>query len=368
MIAGNTRLKAAQKLGMERVPVHWFDGSDIEAIAYAIADNRTSEFAEWDEEPLAKMLDELRSEDALDAVGFDEDEIAELLADLGDGTDGVGDGSGSEERDPPPLPENPTTRRGDVWILGRHRLICGDSTSERDMEALLADLVPDVICTDPPYCSGGFQEIGKSAGSVGTAATHKQIANDRLSTRGYVALLKSAINNARAPFLYAFTDWRMWVHLFDIAESSGFGVRSMIVWDKGTAGMGRGWRAQHELILWGARETPQYPDRYPGAGNLIAHTRTGNNLHTTEKPVALVADLLRNTPQATTVIDPFAGSGTTLIACERLGLTGYGIELDAAYCDVIVKRWQEEAEKPAQLETDGRTFDEIERERAGAVA
>jgi DNA modification methylase len=130
----------------------------------------------------------------------------------------------------------------------------------------------------------------------------------------------------------------MWVWLFDIAESCGYGVRSMIAWDKGTPGMGRGWRSQHELILWAAKATPPFDKHASGVGNVIRSQRTGNVLHTTEKPVELLAVLLKNTPFAKRVADPFLGSGSTLIAAEQVGCQCFGIELDPEYVAVILER------------------------------
>jgi ParB-like chromosome segregation protein Spo0J len=149
VIAGNTRLKAAAKLGMTTVPVVWFDGSDVEATAYAIADNRTAEFAEWDEPALGRLLEELRAEDALDGVGFEAEEIDELLAKID-----LADGAGLEMDDPGPdkPPEQPVSRRGDLWILGDHRLLCGDSSNSDDLARLMRGDVASLMATDPPYC------------------------------------------------------------------------------------------------------------------------------------------------------------------------------------------------------------------------
>jgi DNA modification methylase len=268
--------------------------------------------------------------------------------------------------DPDAVPEvqaEAVTQPGDLWLLGKHKIVCGDCTVEALGSRLFGGIDVDLICTDPPYCSGGFQEVGKSSGSVGTSAAHKSVANDKLSTRGYTALLKTAITAIPASYAYVFTDWRMWVYLYDIVESSGYGVRSMITWNKGTPGMGKGWRAQHELIMWGTKQVPPYDKRWPGAGNVITLPRTGNNLHTTEKPVDLIAQLLQNAPFGKVVADPFAGSGTTLIACEGEGRTFLGAELDSLYVDVIVKRWQDYTGKEATLESDGRTFNEMGAER-----
>ena len=130
------------------------------------------------------------------------------------------------------------TKRGQVWQLGKHRIMCGDCTSPEDKAILFGDIIPDFILTDPPYSSGGFQEAGRAAGSIGTVRhgpngeqLHPFVANDRLSTRGYMALIKRAVGETMCQGAYVFTDWRMWVNLFDVMEASGFGVRQMIVWD-----------------------------------------------------------------------------------------------------------------------------------------
>ncbi|HYC78442.1 MAG TPA: ParB N-terminal domain-containing protein, partial [Planctomycetota bacterium] len=147
VIAGNTRFKAAKKLGLAELPVVWFDGSDLDATAYAIADNRTHEFSEWDDAPLARLLDELRREDALDGVGFDGDDIDRLLKEVSAGAAADLDDAGPE--DPP---ETPVSRRGDLWLLGDHRLLCGDSTSSEDFARLLDGEKAALLSTDPPYC------------------------------------------------------------------------------------------------------------------------------------------------------------------------------------------------------------------------
>ena len=234
------------------------------------------------------------------------------------------------------------SKRGDVWALGRHRLMCGDSTVAADVERLLGGAKVDSILTDPPYSSGGFQESGRSAGSKGTDVAYTPIQSDRLSTRGYQALIKGTLALVPVSVVYVFTDWRMWVNLFDVVESSGYGVRSMIVWNKEFPGMGAGWRAQHELIMCGTRENSlcnKY--RHMGAqGNVITLRRDPNLEHPTMKPVALIDTILETTPFAETVYDPFAGSGTTIISAERQGRACWAMELDPSYVDAAVKRWE----------------------------
>lgn len=351
IVAGHARLRAATKAELTEVPVIELKNlTPAQVRAYVLADNQLSIFgAGWDEALLRVELQELKAADFdLDLMGFDSKELDEMMFE-----------PPGDDKDPDAVPaalEVTVTQPGDVWLCGPHHLICGDSTRPEVVESLMQGQKADLICTDPPYCSGGFQETGKKAGSVGTDAKHKQIANDTLSTRGYSALLKAAFAQFNAPYLYCFTDWRMWTHLFDLAEASGFGVRSMIVWDKGTPGMGRGWRTQHELILWACRQTAPFDKFDSGAGNVIQAKRTGNINHTTEKPVEILETLIGNTPFAKVVVDPFNGSGTTLIACEKIGRKYRGVELDPCYCDTTVRRWQDFTGKQATRERDGQSF------------
>lgn len=163
------------------------------------------------------------------------------------------------------------------------------------------------------------------------------IANDTLSTRGYMALMKAMLSLTDAGVAYIFTDWRMWINLFDVVESSGYGVRNMVVWDKGTPGMGVGWRAQHELILCGMRVSQPF-NPHKAQGNVVACKRTGNVNHPTEKPTELIETLLDVTDMAEVVYDPFCGSGPTMAACERLRRKCRAAELSPAYAAVTLER------------------------------
>jgi DNA modification methylase len=254
----------------------------------------------------------------------------------------------------PDLPAEPVSAVGDVWLLGKHRLVCGDCTDAGVVARACEGTKIDMILTDPPYCSGGFQEAGKSSGSVGTRGT-EMVANDTLSTRGYMALMRATIPKIGAGVVYIFTDWRMWINLFDVVESSGYGVRNMIVWDKGTPGMGAGWRMQHELIMCAIRvKSPFNPKK--AQGNVIQAKRTGNKLHAVEKPAELLCSIIDVTDMAKTIADPFLGSGTTIIAAEMTGRACHAIELHPPYIDVSVLRWQNFTGEEATLETTGETF------------
>lgn len=335
IVRGNGRYMAAQRLGCP-VPVDYQHYESEEAeLADLVADNRLAELAEIDDTLLAAIMAGLdESEFDTDLTGYDAEMTAALLAGLSE------ESTIDEERadEVPEPPAEPVTRRGDVWQIGRHRLMCGDSTLDASVKTLFAGKQPVCIVTDPPYCSGGFQEAGKKAGSIGTR-DNIMIANDTLSTRGYMALIKNVLACAgNMGIAYVFTDWRMYINLFDCCESSGFGVRNMIVWDKGSPGMGVGWRAQHEICVMASR-TAQKLNPRKAQGNVITCGRTGNINHPTEKPVELIRKIIAVTDFADDIYDPFGGSGTTLLACELEGRNCFMMELEPAYCDVIVKRY-----------------------------
>lgn len=338
ILAGHGRLAAAKLVGLKQVPVMTVEGLTPAAIKkFRVADNKLGLNATWDAVVLDSMIAEMRASDEDIAVlGFTDQDLLRVK----DDADAIREGGTEGLTDPnavPDVPEDPKTKLGDVWLLGRHQIRCGTSSDDAAPEFFVG---VDLVLTDPPYSSGGFQEAGRAAGSVGTGAAHKKIINDRLSSRGFGSLMKAAVFSVQAPFFYVFTDWRMWVYLFDVAEASGAGVRNMITWNKGTPGMGRGWRSQQELVMWATRKSPPYPKGFPGIGNVISMPRQKNELHTTQKPVELIRTLLQGAPFARTVADPFLGSGTTLIACEMEGRECIGCELDPAYVDVAVNRWE----------------------------
>lgn len=234
----------------------------------------------------------------------------------------------------------PDAKLGEVYQLGNHRLLCSDATDEKMISRLFDGKQPDIILTDPPYSSGGFQEAARMSGSIGTR-DNAVIERDRLTTRGYSLLLKNSLSLVNADVLYLFTDWRMWTTSYDITEACGYPVRNMIVWDKMHMGMGFPWRTQHELILFAKRTPSKMLDGK--RGNVLQSKRTGNVNHAVEKPVDLLVQLLSNTDTTESeglVYDPFLGSGSTIIACEQLGRPCYGVEIDPHYVDITIKRWE----------------------------
>lgn len=202
----------------------------------------------------------------------------------------------------------------------------------------------DAVITDPPYSSGGFQESGKSSGSIGTRSDEVLI-GDNLSTRGYLRLITACLLGSRAEEFYVFTDWKMWVYTCDAFEDAGIRVRNMLVWDKGQMGMGMPWRNQHELIAYGKRRSGEI--RTGKHGNVLKAARSGNQDHPTEKPVELIERILGNCEPGR-ILDPFMGSGTTGVACMNLGRSFIGIEREPKYFDIACRRI-EDAQRQGRL-------------------
>ena len=337
IVKGHGRLMAAQLEDLTEAPVEYQDyASEAEELADLTADNRIAELAEIDRTKLADVFAHIDTGEIDFALsGYTEDEYGELATALAEAVHEKELKSDPDTEIAPP--ENPVTKRGDLWILGNHRVVCGDCTSDKDRALLLGDAKPEILLTDPPYCSGGFQESGRSTGSIGTDRKDGNlptIANDTLSTRGYQALMKAMLQDLHVLVAYIFTDWRMWVYLYDIVESSGLGVKNMIVWNKKSPGM----RTQHELVMFAHRTKTKF-DNHKGYGNVIECSRTGNELHPTQKPTEIIETLLDNTMWANGVVDLFGGSGTTMAACEKMGQPSFTMELTPAFTDVIVKRY-----------------------------
>ena len=345
IVKGHGRLSAALLEGIKEAPVDYQNyTNDAEEYADLVADNRIAELAETDNRLLADIFAEIDTgEIPMELTGYTEDEVESLVTALSEALHN--DLHEPDDIPEPPEPDQAVTQKGDLWILGRHRVVCGDATSEKDLELLLDGAHPEILLTDPPYCSGGFQESGRSSGSIGTKRYDKDgkeiavtIANDTLSTRGYQSLMREVLQNFDGLVAYIFTDWRMWVYLFDIVETAGLGVKNMLVWNKKSPGMGMGWRTQHELVMFAHRTKPKW-DNHKGYGNVLEATRSGNELHPTQKPVEILEKLLDNTDWAKGVLDTFGGSGTTLIAAESVGQASFIMEMEPRFVDVIVRRY-----------------------------
>ena len=360
IIAGHARLAAARKLGMTEVPVIVLDHlSETQRRALVLADNRLALNAGWDEEMLRVELESLKEDDFnLDLVGFSDEELGTLLADPEETREGLAD-----EDAVPDAQEKVVTVAGDVWLLGEHRLLCGDSTQIGDVEKVMAGGLADMIFTDPPY---GVAYEGKTAKKL-------KIANDALGGKFY-DFLRNACTNMIAVCkgaIYVCMSSSELHTLYKAFKDAGGHWSTFVIWAKHHFTLGRSdYQRMYEPILYGWREGVDH--FWCGArdqGDVWNIKRPASNQdHPTMKPVELVERAIRNSSKTRdTILDPFGGSGTTIIACEKTGRQARVIELEPKYCDVIIRRWQDHSGKEATLDGDGRGFREIAAERQPAA-
>jgi DNA modification methylase len=292
-------------------------------------------------------------------LGFDADELANLL----EPEQVVGL---TDEDAVPELPETPVTVEGDIWLLGNHRLMCGDSTSTDAVEQLMASQQADVVFTDPPY--GMSYGGGRAAGSSKKGAlvkAHGVIIGDDLRGDNLIQMIADALSSAKAcakngSAFYVCFPWRTYSEFESAMEGVGLAVSACIVWDKKSIGLGNSnYRPQHEFIFY-FKGGSWYGDKAQSDVWYLSRGATGKYVHPTQKPVELIEKALLNSSKSGDVVhDCFGGSGSTMIAAEKNGRYSRLMELDPKYCDVIVKRWQEFTGKEATLETSGKTFAEV---------
>jgi len=343
IIAGHGRLMAAQKLGLDQVPtIDCSDMTESQKKAYIIADNKLAMNAGWDNAMLTIEMQKLEDEGFdLTLLGFDDKELNALLQpEIVEGL--------TDEDAVPDTPIEPKTKLGDIYILGNHRLMCGDSCSVTDMDKLVNDRQVDMWLTDPPY---NVAYEGKTKDAL-------TIQNDSMSDDGFRQFLRDAyvtadtVMKAGAVFYIWHADSEGY-NFRGAAHDAGWKVRQCLIWKKSTMVMGRqDYHWKHEPCLYGWKE---------GAGHLWATDRkqttilefdkpNRNKEHPTMKPVELFEyQMLNNTKGGDIVLDSFGGSGTTMIAAEKHGRHAYLMELDPKYCDVIVKRWEDFTGKQAVL-------------------
>jgi DNA modification methylase len=357
LIAGHGRLLAARKLGLADVPVIRLDHlSDAQARAYRIADNQIALNAGWDDQVLAAELARLKEDGVgLDLLGFAEDELDRLLASLDEG--GVGSADCDEDAVPEP-PEEPVTRPGDLWLLGKHRLLCGDATKATDVARLLNGARPHLMVCDPPYGVDYDPSWRNDAGVSATVRTGRVANDDRADWREAWA---------QFPGDAAYV-WHAGVHTKTVAESleaAGFAIRSQIIWAKPRFALGRGdYHWQHEPCFYAVRKGVS--GHWQGArdqATLWAIGAGGDEdaatVHGTQKPVECMRrPILNNSAKGEAVYEPFAGSGSTIIGAESVGRVCFAMEIDPRYCDVIALRWQTFTGGKAVLDGDHRSFAE----------
>ncbi len=356
IVAGHGRLAAAQKLGLEAVPVVVLDHlSPTQRRALVIADNRIAENAGWDDAMLRVELAALADDDFDVALtGFDADALAELMA--GDESDADGQ---TDDDAVPEVHETPISRSGDVWLLGGHRLLCGDATVAASYERLLAGEQADMVFTDPPY-NVNYANSAKDK----MRGKDRAILNDNLGDGFYdflLAALTPTVAHCRGGIYVAMSSSELDV-LQAAFRAAGGKWSTFIIWAKNTFTLGRAdYQRQYEPILYGWSEGAQRHwcgDRDQGDVWNIKKPQK-NDLHPTMKPVELVERAIRNSSRpGNVVLDPFGGSGTTLIAAEKSGRQARLIELDPKYVDVIVRRWQDWTGQEATRESDGLAFDQ----------
>ncbi len=360
VIAGHGRLLAARKLGMTEVPVvPMAHLTDIQRKALILADNKIGENASWDNELLGLELAELQ-EGGFDLAitGFSVDEWDALIA--GDASnDGL-----TDEDQVPEVTENPISKSGDIWILGEHKVLCGDATKAEDYKALLGDELVDMTFTDPPY-NVNYANTAKDK----LRGKNRPILNDNMG-EGFGAFLQAAcqnILNVTKGAIYIAMSSSELDTLQSAFRSAGGKWSTFVIWAKNTFTMGRAdYQRQYEPILYGWKEGADH--YWCGArdqGDVWQIKKPHkNDLHPTMKPVELVERAVRNSSKTRDIVlDPFGGSGSTLIACEKSGRRARLIELDPKYVDVICRRWQEFTGQKALHQIDGQRFEDIEAAR-----
>lgn len=362
IIAGHGRVLASQEMAMTEVPTITLAGlSKAQRRAYVIADNKLALNAGWDEKMLGLEVADLHALDFnFDAIGFSMEELEAMLANDEDANPGL-----TDPDDVPELAEEAVTQPGDLWVLGNHRLLCGDSTSIEALERLTEGQRVDMWLTDPPYnvnYEGGTKDALK-------------IKNDNMDNASFRSFLRDAYSAADAVMKSGavFYIWHADSEGYNFrgaAADIGWTVRQCLIWKKSSLVMGRqDYHWIHEPCLYGWKA---------GAGHLWASDRkqvtvmdfakpSKNTEHPTMKPEALFEyQMLNNTKGGDLVLDSFGGSGTTLIAAEKKGRCARLMELDPRYCDVIIKRWQKYTGDQAVLDADGRTFTELAEQREPA--
>jgi DNA modification methylase len=378
IVAGHGRVEAAKLLGMEQVPTIRLESLSEEQIrAYIITDNKLAENAGWDRSILAIELQHLLTLDCADfditITGFEVAEIDLILEE---------ESRATKMEDPVPEPildHAPVTEPGDLWLLGKHRIICGNSLHEETYRTLMGSRRAAAVFTDPPF---NVKIDGHATGNGAIKHREFAMASGEMSEAKFVSFLNNSLrlmaaNSANNSVHYICMDWRHAGDLIAAGKQNYDEFLNLCVWVKDNGGMGSFYRSQHELVLvfrkgkgphrnniqlgqFGRNRTNVW--EYPGIHTLSKQGEVGNllALHPTVKPVAMVADaILDCSARGEVVLDPFLGSGTSLMAAERVGRICCGIEIDPIYVDVAIRRWQNYTGQAAIHELTGKRFDEV---------
>ena len=328
IIAGHGRVMAARKLGLTEVPTILLDHlNETQRKAYILADNRIAINSTWDNEMLSLELMDIKDDVSLAMLGFNVDELNALLNPT-ELTEGL-----TDEDAVPDVPNEPKTKLGDIYQLGNHRLMCGDSTSIDAVEKLMDGNQVDLIFTDPPY----------NVAFNGRSGKHDVIKNDNLSESDFATFITEVCNTIKAINPKAYYIWCNW-NFYGILQGK-LDYKTCIVWAKNVFGMGNGYRHQHEFCLFNGK----IDEVIKNESDLWEVKKDHNYVHPTQKPVALSVRAFGNHIKLLNVLDLFGGSGSTLIGAEQTGRKAFVMELDPKYCDVIIKRWEDFTGKKAVL-------------------
>lgn len=385
ILAGHGRVSAAKQLGLETIPIIRVEHlSEAECRAFMIADNKIAANAGWDFELLASELEGLLDLDFdVTLTGFSPTEI-DLAISAAHEAKASGPASVEVENEIPEPPDTPVTRRGDLWLLGRHKLLCGDARESKDYKRLLNRESADIVFTDPPYnvpIAGHVSGLGK------VVHDNFAMACGEMSEEQFTGFLTQTLVLAAKPcrdgaIAFVCMDWRHLGELLAAGKQAFSELKNMCVWAKKNGGMGAFYRSRHELVLafkvgtaphtnnFGLGDTGRYRTNvweYAGISSMSATRLEELEMHPTVKPVALVADaLLDCSNRGEIVLDPFGGSGTTLIAAEKCGRIARLIEFDPRYCDTIIARYEKVTGKRATLASSGETFEDVAEARTTA--
>ena len=374
IISGHARVLAAQKLGMTELPVIQVEHlSEAQIRAFRIADNKIAANAEWDNKSLAVELEYLAQIIDFDATltGFEMAEIDLVI---------LGEEEDEDDNIPDIEPDKPAiTQLGDIWQLGHHRLICGDALRTETYTALLGKEQASAVFTDPPY---NVAVNGHVCGNGQVKHREFAMASGEMSQSEFTGFLQQFCQNAitfsrEGSLHYICMDWRHMLELLSAANGLYSELKNICVWNKDNAGMGSLYRSKHEMVAVFKNGTEPHINNiqlgkhgryrtnvwdYPGVNSMRNKDRQSElAMHPTVKPVAMVADaILDSTKRNQIVLDPYTGSGTTLIAAERTGRHARCIELDPHYCDVIIRRWEALTGRKASLmNVEQVLFDEV---------
>ena len=361
IVAGHTRLLAAKKLDLKQVPVHVAaELTPSQVKTYRLMDNRSHQESDWDLALLGPELLDLKAMDLdLTLTGFDSDELDMFMAEK---TDGL-----TDEDDAPAVPEFPVTVPGDLWILGKHRLLCGDSTVVTDVERLMGGGLADLCIIDPPY----------NVDYTDKTKEKRKILNDNMDDGQFAKFLADlygsiAISIKDGASVYVFHADMQGHHFRQQFIEAGFHLSSVCIWKKSSLVMGRSdFHWKHEPVLYGWKEGASHGWQGDRKQSTIWEfdKPSASTLHPTMKPVALIKYPIElSSKSGDMVVDLCGGSGSTLIACEQTGRNACLMELEPKYCDVICQRWQDFTGKEAVLEGVGRTFNDISPTRVKAAA